>query len=208
MSKPRSVLCGGITLSESDPVRNGRHVVELNARGTDPSVNIRVMDLAKVFLNHLSPRLEDLLEIASYVYSADCATSRGGEWTDGKSVEPWGRDFQFVIPVREPEFWSRNDVTDLLQQTLNFLSDDRYSFVFRPATPDGAPKQAYFELDENQEDWPFHGVERVLMFSGGLDSLAGAVETASNGGRLVLVSHRPVSTQSKKARSRPPYSLC
>ena len=32
----------------------------------------------------------------------------------------------------------------------------------------------------------------------GLDSLAGAVETAANGGKLVLVSHRPVSTQSKK----------
>jgi hypothetical protein len=32
------------------------------------------------------------------------------------------------------------------------------------------------------------------MFSGGLDSLAGAVETAATGGKLVLVSHRPVST--------------
>ena len=32
------------------------------------------------------------------------------------------------------------------------------------------------------------------MFSGGLDSLAGAVETARKGERLVLVSHRPVTT--------------
>ena len=106
MTKPRSILCGGIILDDNDPVRNGRHVVELTARGPDPNVNIRVMDLAKVFFKHLSPRLEDLLEIASYVYSADCATSRGGEWTDDKSVEPWSRDFQFVIPVREPAFWS------------------------------------------------------------------------------------------------------
>jgi hypothetical protein len=32
------------------------------------------------------------------------------------------------------------------------------------------------------------------MFSGGLDSLAGIVETAASGGKSVLVSHRPVST--------------
>jgi 7-cyano-7-deazaguanine synthase in queuosine biosynthesis len=198
MTRPRSILCGGITLGESDPLRNGRLVVELNAKGPEPNVNIRLMDLAKVFLKHVSPRLEDLLEIASYVYSTDCATSRGGEWTHDKSVEPWSRDFQFIVPVRDHTFWARKDVGALLQQTLGFLSDDRYSFVFRPMTPEGTPKQAYFELDESQEDWPFYEVERVVMFSGGLDSLAGAVDTVSNGGRLVLVSHRPVSTQSKR----------
>ena len=62
----------------------------------------------------------------------------------------------------------------------------------------GTPRQGYFELDENQEDWPLYGVDRVVMFSGGLDSLAGAVETASKGGGLVLVSHRPVAMQSKR----------
>src|SRR5439155_14483881 len=36
-----------------------------------------------------SPRLVDLLEIASYVFSADCATSRGSEWTDDYSTEAW-----------------------------------------------------------------------------------------------------------------------
>lgn len=154
MTRPRSILCGGIRLDESDPLPNGRHVVQLNSNGPDANVNIRVMDLARVFLKNLSPRLEDLLEIAAYVYSTDCATSRGGEWTDKKCVEPWGRDFRFVIPVRDQAFWARDDVGSLLQQTLNFLSDDRYSFVFRSMMPDGTPRQEYFELNENQEDWP------------------------------------------------------
>ena len=110
MTRPRSILCGGITLGESDPLRNGRLIVELNAKGPEPNVNIRLMDLAKVFLKHISPRLEDLLEIASYVYSTDCATSRGGEWTDDKSVEPWSRDLQFIVPVRDHAFWAREDV--------------------------------------------------------------------------------------------------
>ncbi|MGO8719662.1 MAG: hypothetical protein ACLQMO_10635 [Acidobacteriaceae bacterium] len=61
------------------------------------------------------------------------------------------------------------------------------------------PQQEYFEFGE-PEEWPFHSPERVVMFSGGLDSLAGAVETARNGSRLVLVSHRPVTTLSSRQK--------
>ena len=39
------------------------------------------------------------------------------------------------------------------------------------------------------------------MFSGGLDSLAGALESAQRGERLVLVSHRPVATLDKRQRT-------
>ena len=38
------------------------------------------------------------------------------------------------------------------------------------------------------------------MFSGGLDSLAGIVETVASGGKSVLVSHRPVSTLDARQR--------
>jgi integrase len=38
------------------------------------------------------------------------------------------------------------------------------------------------------------------MFSGGLDSVAGAVETANTGGHVVLVSHRSVSTASARQK--------
>jgi 7-cyano-7-deazaguanine synthase in queuosine biosynthesis len=198
MTKPRSILCGGISLGEDDPLRKGRHVVRLATSGPDANVNVRLMDLAKVFLKHVSPRLEDLLEIAAYIYSTDCATVRGGEWTDAESVEPWPRDFQLVIPVRDYAFWAREDVAHPLQQALQFLSEDKYSLVFRPMPKRGNRRQEFFELKEDQDDWPFSGVERVLMFSGGLDSLAGAIETAIRGEHLVLVSHRPVSIQSRK----------
>jgi hypothetical protein len=140
----------------------------------------------------LSPRLIDFLEIASYVYSADCATPRGKKWTDNDSAEPWSRDFSFVIPVREPEFWARAEIQCLIEEILSFLSSDRYFFNFVRLKRDRA-EQPYFDF-RDQQDWPFHAPDRVIMFSGGLDSLAGAVETASAGGKLVLVSHRPVST--------------
>jgi 7-cyano-7-deazaguanine synthase in queuosine biosynthesis len=171
-------------------------VLELNALGRDPNVNIRIEDLAKVFSQHLSPRLLDLLEIAAYVYTADCATDRGEDWTDNHSTEPWERDFRFVIPVRDLSFWERIEIQSLLSQFLQFLSDDKYSFKFCALDAD-RPSQTYLEFGTD-EDWPFHGVDRVLMFSGGLDSLAGAIETASAGENLVLVTHRPMAVLAKR----------
>jgi hypothetical protein len=45
-----------------------------------------------------------------------------------------------------------------------------------------------------------YGVPRVQLFSGGLDSLAGALATAANSENLVLVSHRPVSVLSSRQK--------
>lgn len=193
MIRPRLFLCSGVALAADDPLRIGRQVVDLSTQGDDANVHVRLMDLARVFDRHLSPRMEDALEIASYVYAADCATRRGGAWANDDTTEPWKRDMRFVIPVRDEGFWARPDVNQLLTQTLQFLSDDTFCFEFSKHGG-GDARQAYLEFG-GEEDWPFHGVERVLMFSGGLDSLAGAAETANVGGKLVLVSHRPVSTQ-------------
>jgi len=196
MNRPRLILCGGVNVPDDEPIRAGRHLVELRTHGKNSNVNVRLEDLAKVFAKHLSQRLEDLLEIAAYVYTADCATVRGGNWADDETTEPWDRDFHFVIPVRDLAFWSNDGVAKDLVEILRFLSDDKYAFTFRQLTHE-PPKQLYFEFGD-LEDWPFYGVARVLMFSGGLDSLAGALDTAAKGENLVLVSHRPVSTQSSR----------
>jgi hypothetical protein len=136
----------------------------------------------------------DFLEIASYVFTADCATGRGKKkWTDDSSTEPWRRDLAFVIPVREPDFWD----------TAKIKGSSRRCWAFSPMTSTLSPSYPWSATAEisnrtlssaTQKDWPFHRLERVLMFSGGLDSLAGAVDTAVGGANLVLVSHRPVST--------------
>ncbi len=197
MIEPRLLLCSGIQLPTDHALRQGRRVVELDSLGNAPNVNLHLEDVAKVFLKHLKPRLVESTEIATYVYTADCATRRGNDWTDDDTIEPWSRDFQFVIPVRDLDFWQRSEVQQALEATLHFLSDDRYAFQFEQLTQD-RPIQEYLQFGD--DDWPFRYVERVLMFSGGLDSLAGAVETAARGDKLVLVSHRPVSTLSSRQR--------
>ena len=107
MIAPRLLLCSGITASDLTYNSNGREVIELNGLGADANVNIRLEDVARIFLRHLSPRLVDLIEIASYVYAADCGTQRGKQWSDDMATEPWGRDFHFVVPVRDLAFWER-----------------------------------------------------------------------------------------------------
>ena len=199
MIAPRLFVCSGAHIAADDALAKGRRVVELDSVGKKANVNIRLKNLARVFHQHLSPRLVDLLEIASYVFSADCATHRGEGWTDGDSTEPWGRDFSFLIPVRDPGFWCASEATELIGDVLSFLSNDKYSFIFVPLEQDRSDQEQYLQFSD-LEDWPFYGPNRVLMFSGGLDSLAGAVETAVAGDHFVLVSHRPVSTLDSRQR--------
>ncbi len=192
MTEPRLFACSDAVVGEG----NGRRVVRLNALGPDPNVNIKINDVAKIFLRELPARLVDLLEIAAYVFTADAGTSRGSRW-EADSVEPWSRDLKFLIPVRDYEFWCREDVNAALQSCLMFLSNDAYDFQFARLVGD-RPIQQFLEL--GQDNWPFGGTDAVTLFSGGLDSLAGAVETAVNGDNLVLVSHRPVATISKRQK--------
>jgi len=195
MIAPRLVLCSGAV--EPDDLDN-RRILRLDAIGNDTNVNIRIENISRALLQTLNSRQTDLLEIASYVFAADSAVSRGSAWLDSHSTEPWSRDFKFIIPVRDHEFWNREDVQIYLQRILNFLSDDHYQFEFPQLMVD-RPVQQYLELND-AETWPFAGPERVLMFSGGLDSLSGAAESAHRGENVVLVSHRSVARISARQK--------
>ncbi len=129
--------------------------------------------------------LTDLLDVAVYVFAADQGTRRGGARDTG---EKWRRNFRFHIPVRAPHVWSRTPVVEALTDVLSILSEDTFEFVFtRLEQP--PPVQLYF--DHLGADFR---VDEVMLFSGGLDSLAGAIQEAILGGRSVaLVSHDSAS---------------
>ena len=196
MGRPRLILCNGIPQSEATQSDDERAVLELNAHGDESNVNIKITDFARAFAQSLAPRLLDLLEIASYVYATDCAVNRGNGFSKNGTLEAWGRDFKFIIPVEDAVFWQRSDVNQLLRRILGLLADDKCVFEFYPFRRE-TPIQGYLEFPDHTEQ-PFKGAERVIMFSGGLDSLAGAVETAANGSDLILVSHRPSPNLSRR----------
>ena len=77
--------------------------------------------------------LIDLIEIATYVYCADQAISRGRDQLSGMGAS-WRREFRFVIPVRKPDHWSKDATKELLCRALSFLTDDEYVFEFERAT--------------------------------------------------------------------------
>jgi len=139
-------------------------------------------------LRDVPDRFCDLLEIATYVYVADQAATRGGDGVDNVG-EDWYRNLFFRIPVRHPEFWSSPAVTDVLTKALSFLSDDHYQFDFVPLIkPPKLP--TYFDFGKDYTPLP-HNPDVVMLFSGGLDSLAGAIqESVLDSRKVALVMHR------------------
>jgi 7-cyano-7-deazaguanine synthase in queuosine biosynthesis len=184
------VLCSG---AGTKP-RGDEKLLTLNLHGASANVRLEIEDISRRLLANLSDVHADLLEIASYIYAADSAISRGGK-TDSHLGAMWRRKFRFVIPVRQPRLWSSDPVTPALVETISFLSDDDYEFEFRPLEKP-PPVESYFPLS-GAEDAKFAPSE-VLLFSGGLDSFAGTVEElVAHGKKVALVSHRSASKITK-----------
>jgi hypothetical protein len=181
MPSERLVLCGGA----GRPGRGAQ--INLNLHGTSRNVALEISDISKRLLANIPAALIDLLEIASYVYAADSAIPRGGK-TDAQMGARWRRNLRFVIPVRLPDLWSSDPVSAALVETLSFLSEDDYKFEFSPSQ--GLPITTnYFEFSDS-EGAEFRPDE-VILFSGGLDSFAGAVERiVADRKKVALVSHR------------------
>jgi hypothetical protein len=119
----------------------------------------------------------DVLILAAHVHAADTRISRSSESQDG-----WTRELRLIVPVSDPDRWMAAAPT--FERMLNFLTGDRWSLGFRSRphrfarivpTPPGtliAP--------------PFTD---LALFSGGLDSLIGAIDTLEAGRTPLLISH-------------------
>jgi hypothetical protein len=178
------VLCGRVAAP-----RRGKsdRIVRLDLGGDEPNVALKIIDISHRLSTDIPDVIIDLIEIASYVYCADQAVTRGGEGVL-KLGDDWIRRLIFHIPVRLPDVWSSKQVIDALKRTLSFLSEDEYEFRFQRQT-DAMPIQQYLELRD--ADSEVQDIEQVVLFSGGLDSLGGAVQEAVlDRRRVALVSHR------------------
>ncbi len=119
----------------------------------------------------------DLLVLAAHIHAADTRISRHTE-----SQDSWTREIRLVVPVSDVARW--DGVSGLLQRMLNFLTGDRWTFEFRPR-PEGFDRFVAAEplvVPELKFD-------RISLFSGGLDSLIGAVDALEQGQNPLFVSH-------------------
>ncbi|KAB8142890.1 hypothetical protein F8S13_11595 [Chloroflexia bacterium SDU3-3] len=115
----------------------------------------------------------DLALFASAIYVADKKTLRR------LSSDRWTRDFRFMAPVAEPGRW--DTATSAFCETLTFLTGDRWSLTWR---------------DEPTRIWRVQEIgcaayDAVCLFSGGLDSLAGAIDLLEHPSnpRVLLLGH-------------------
>jgi hypothetical protein len=162
-------------------------MLQLALNSARQNITLKLEDISKRLVENVPDLLIDLVEIATYVFCADQATSRGGEAQSGMGSD-WRRSFRFISPVRNPDHWNSPNVLEPLCETLSFLSDDDYAFEFERAT-NPPPLERYLDLggDEPAAFTP----DDVVLFSGGLDSLGGAIEELSSSAkRIALVSHR------------------
>jgi 7-cyano-7-deazaguanine synthase in queuosine biosynthesis len=147
-------------------------------------------------ITSLPPRIVDLLEIAAYVLSADRKVYRGDRSRCNNNS--WARTFHFHIPVRDFDFWSNSNISSHMATALKFMTGDRnYCFEFKqyikpPILGDSQLllfSNEYVSFDDAQNT-------DVLLFSGGLDSLAGAIDylTTHPDKTLCLVSHKSNTT--------------
>ncbi len=176
-------LCG-LSDAQRATYKGGR---ELNLHGPKANVRLKLDDIRRNFLMVEPALLADLIEIAAYVFAADCSVSRGGI-TFPNAGSKWRRTFHLVVAVREPGRWSEPGLLKALREALEFLSDDTWNFTFEEmANP--PPIQTYLNFAEPSPERS--GDTSIVLFSGGLDSYAGAVHELTQTNRhVVLMSRR------------------
>jgi len=181
------VICGNASAKgiSDDPKNDIR--LRLSGVQGEGNITLRIEDIHSKMFSSVPAKFHDLLEIATYVYSADQVILRGADDVDNFG-DGWRRDLHFVVPVRNPDFWNSAEMKNALTSTLGFLSDDNYEFTFVKLAQDHSI-QDYLEFNDAQAI--YGKPEQVVMFSGGLDSLAGALdEVLSQQRRVVLVTHK------------------
>lgn len=196
MPNERAILGPGVPRGKLPA--GGDNVLDLRLWGRNENVHLHIDDICGALVHDVPPHFLDLIDIATYVYVADQATSRGGAGVENAGAE-WRRTLFFRVPVRTPEFWNSAQVLDALRGTLSFLSEDEYIFDFQPMT-DPPSFQHYFNFAPG--DSAIGSREEVVLFSGGLDSLGGAIEEAvTNRRRVALVTHLPTNKFARRRRA-------
>jgi hypothetical protein len=145
-------------------------------RGLRYGIGRALTDLRKLDLYPTEIGL-DLLVLAAHVHAADTRISRGTE-----SQDSWTREIRLVVPVSDLNCW--NAAAPTIKRALDFLTGDRWTVGFRsrPARfADAVPQRPAMLIEP-----PF---DAVNLFSGGLDSLIGAIDILHQGGQPLFVSH-------------------
>lgn len=119
----------------------------------------------------------DLLVLAAHVHAADTRISRAEQ-----SQDSWTREIRLVVPVSDPVRWGT--ATAMLKKSLDFLTGDRWTIGFR-----ARPARFATIAEEAPPSLICPPFDSLSLFSGGLDSLIGAIDLLEDGATPLLVNH-------------------
>ncbi len=123
----------------------------------------------------------DLFLISSIVYGIDILLPRSVA-----SDNNWNREIEVIIPVENAIVF--NDNKRLLNDTLTFLTGDLWNLSFEKSTLNLLYQDG--KRSKLRDDTIRRTYKVVNLFSGGMDSLIGAINQLTNSkDRLLLVSH-------------------
>jgi 7-cyano-7-deazaguanine synthase in queuosine biosynthesis len=132
------------------------------------------------FFEKITSLEEDMLTIAAAIFAADRGTLRGER-------EDFARTLELYVPV--VNIGKLQPLMETVEETLRLLSNDSWHINLI---------QQSGQLEKPLRISKKPG--RVLLFSGGLDSLAAAIEF-SNGSPLAVVSHITKSQSTRAAQA-------
>lgn len=130
----------------------------------------------------------DLIEVACAVFLADRMHLRSRNTLASRTIA-------LRLPVRQPKAWKR--VTPQLKRALSILGDDVFTFDFYHSTSGAGcfPVHDLLKLPTNKHSQNKGGtreqvsIERVALFSGGLDSAVAAAHLARRKGLTTFVTY-------------------
>lgn len=173
-------------------------IIKLSYLRDDPERNVN-LQLPRFVdqVYHLPDRILDLLEISAYVFAADRWTPRGPK--DAVEFHAWARSIHFIIRVRDHTFWNKPEVKGKLSDAIEFMTGDReYTFEFSPGhktPPTSLFDREEFKIEARQQ-------VSIILFSGGLDSLAGVLDRLhSTNEDIYLISHRSGQPITKRTQN-------
>ncbi|MEU0132094.1 hypothetical protein [Streptomyces sp. NPDC006289] len=127
----------------------------------------------------------DLVRIATSAYLADRRTSRPTTFV---------RTIELTAHTVNPEPWN-SAPGELIEELLHWLTGDVWHLHAVPATP----------TDRTQT--PLPSADDVMLLSGGLDSLCGAIDHLQDGTERIHLSHYDGSTAVRRAQTTASFWL-
>jgi hypothetical protein len=167
----------------------GRLVVPFDGSKTTETIQTSLPTLYEKYDISPSDETDDFLRLAISVYSADVRIPRS------EAYDQWTRDIRLFIPVSNVELWNKG--RKIAEKMLSFLTGDHWELSFRELDKS-------FEKKCSKKEAKKISADTVSLFSGGLDSFCGAIDSLTGGEKVILVGHHSAgagATSKSQARA-------